>query len=106
MALQLLAALVASFHLSYAACPLMEQEGRDLPANRQVTPRSDQPATDTEAHLSKFYLDDSDVYMTSDAGGPMSDQNTLKAGERGPTLLEDFVNRQKVRFGDRNSYLC
>jgi catalase len=94
---RLLAAFAAYSHLTYAACPLMDRGEGDLPANHPVTQRNDQASTDTEQHLSQFYLDDSDVYMTSDAGGPMSDQDALKAGERGPTLLEDFINRQKVR---------
>ncbi len=35
--------------------------------------------------------------MTTDQGAPISDdQNSLKAGERGPTLLEDFVLREKI----------
>ena len=35
--------------------------------------------------------------MTTDQGAPIGDgQNSLKAGERGPTLLEDFVLREKI----------
>ncbi len=35
--------------------------------------------------------------MTTSQGVPVSDdQNSLKAGERGPTLLEDFVLREKL----------
>ncbi len=35
--------------------------------------------------------------MTTDHGVPISDnQNTLKAGPRGPALLEDFVLREKI----------
>ena len=35
--------------------------------------------------------------MTTDQGVPIGDdQNSLKAGERGPTLLEDFVLREKI----------
>ena len=97
---RLLAVFAACSHLTYAACPLKDHGERDLPANHPLTRRNDQPPTDTEQHLSQFYLDDSDAYMTSDVGGPISDQDALKAGERGPTLLEDFVNRQKVRDTD------
>ncbi|MFD1798052.1 catalase, partial [Paracoccus aurantiacus] len=35
--------------------------------------------------------------MTTNFGVPISDnQNSLKAGSRGPTLLEDFVLREKI----------
>jgi catalase len=35
--------------------------------------------------------------LTTDQGIPVSDnQNSLKSGERGPTLLEDFVLREKI----------
>lgn len=39
----------------------------------------------------------SDNYLTTNHGMPISDnQNSLKAGARGPTLLEDFVLREKI----------
>ncbi|MFD1797786.1 catalase, partial [Paracoccus aurantiacus] len=35
--------------------------------------------------------------MTTNFGVPISDnENSLKAGSRGPTLLEDFVLREKI----------
>lgn len=35
--------------------------------------------------------------LTTDTGAPVSDdQNSLKAGSRGPTLMEDMVARQKI----------
>jgi catalase len=50
--------------------------------------------------LDQFTLDDTDAFLTSDAGGPISDQTSLKAGERGSTLLEDFIFRQKIQHFD------
>lgn len=50
--------------------------------------------------LSEFELDDSEGFMTSDVGGPIGDQEVLTAGERGPTLLEDFIFRQKITHFD------
>ena len=39
----------------------------------------------------------SEDYLTTNHGMPVSDnQNSLKAGARGPTLLEDFVLREKI----------
>ena len=49
-----------------------------------------------DGFLDKFYVDDTDSYTTTDFGTPVSDRRSLKAGERGPTLLEDFVLRTKI----------
>ena len=49
-----------------------------------------------DGFLDQFYVDDTDVYTTTDFGTPVSDRTSLKAGERGPTLLEDFVLRTKL----------
>ena len=39
--------------------------------------------------------------LTTNQGLPISDnQNSLKAGERGPTLLEDFILREKITHFD------
>jgi len=40
-------------------------------------------------------------YLTTDQGVRINDnQNTLKAGERGPSLLEDFIFREKIMHFD------
>ena len=80
--------------LANAACPYMtgELNARDAP--------SDDAAASTEKFMSQFYLDDNDTYLTSDVGGPIEDQNSLSIGERGPTLLEDFIFRQKIQRFD------
>src|ERR1700679_3854731 len=42
-----------------------------------------------------------DARLTTNHGVPVSDnQNTLKAGRRGPALLEDFVLREKIQHFD------
>ena len=51
-------------------------------------------------HVAEYDVDDSEGYLTSDVGGPIEDQDSLKAGERGPTLLEDFIFRQKITHFD------
>ncbi|UPG92345.1 catalase [Luteibacter aegosomaticola] len=39
--------------------------------------------------------------MTTDQGTPISDdQNSLRVGQRGPTLLEDFILREKITHFD------
>src|ERR1700691_5519302 len=41
------------------------------------------------------------VILTTNQGLPISDnQNSLKAGGRGPTLLEDFILREKITHFD------
>jgi catalase len=50
--------------------------------------------------MAKYEVDDTDVYLTNNFGGPIEDQESLSAGERGPTLLEDFIFREKItHFG-------
>ena len=42
-----------------------------------------------------------DQTLTTNQGNPISDnQNSLKAGARGPTLLEDFILREKITHFD------
>lgn len=87
--------------IANAACPYMTGE---LPAsgNPHSAERRDSggAAADTEEFLSHFYLHDNDAFMTTDVGGPIADQESLKIGERGPTLLEDFIFRQKIQRFD------
>ncbi|KAF3387936.1 Catalase B [Talaromyces pinophilus] len=86
-----------------AACPMLTGE---IPAGSVANPhhhgkRDDSNASsETEAFLSEFYLNDNDAYLTTDVGGPIEDQNSLKAGIRGSTLLEDFIFRQKIQHFD------
>ncbi|KAL5353590.1 hypothetical protein ACLOAV_001627 [Pseudogymnoascus australis] len=56
--------------------------------------------TDDVDIMKDYTIDDSDVFLTSDVGGAFSDQNSLSAGERGPSLLEDFIFRQKTTHFD------
>ncbi|RAH58796.1 mycelial catalase Cat1 [Aspergillus piperis CBS 112811] len=84
--------LVGLIGLANAACPYVS---RDLSARD-----SSDASESTEEFLSQYYLNDNDTYLTSDVGGPIEDQNSLSAGERGPTLLEDFIFRQKIQRFD------
>jgi catalase len=81
-----------------AACPHMD--------GGSVLRRDDSASTET--FLSQFELDDANAVLTSDVGGPIGDQFSLKAGDRGPTLLEDFIFRQKIQHFDheRVRYAC
>ncbi|KAL4891447.1 catalase-like domain-containing protein [Aspergillus ambiguus] len=84
--------LIGLIGVANAACPYMTGE---------LKARDDGDATGaTEDFLSQYYLDDSDAFMTTDVGGPIPDQDSLSVGDRGPTLLEDFIFRQKIQRFD------
>lgn len=51
--------------------------------------------------LNAFSKTDVGQYLTTDEGLRINDdQNSLKAGDRGPTLLEDFLLREKIMHFD------
>lgn len=77
--------------LSSAGCPFAD------PSN--IKARTEDGS---RGHVSGYEIDDStgDPYLTSDVGGPIEDQVSLKAGVRGSTLLEDFIFRQKITHFD------
>lgn len=71
--------------------------------SRKAAPQAQEPqlaATDNDGFIGQFRVDDANSFMTSDAGGPIDEQASLKAGPRGPTVLEDFVLRQKIMHFD------
>ncbi|RYY46449.1 MAG: catalase [Chitinophagaceae bacterium] len=53
------------------------------------------------AQLEQFTEDSSGQFLTGNQGVKVNDdQNSLKAGERGPSLLEDFLLREKLTHFD------
>ena len=64
--------------------------------------KTDNTATDAKIQqLSQYRSDGSNQPLTTNQGLKVSDnQNSLKAGERGPTLLEDFIMREKITHFD------
>ena len=55
----------------------------------------------TVGSLDRVRVDSTDRVLTTNQGVPVADnQNSLKAGLRGPTLLEDFVLREKITHFD------
>lgn len=51
--------------------------------------------------LTAFTEDGSEQFLTTNQGLRINDnQNSLKAGERGPSLLEDFILREKITHFD------
>ncbi len=56
---------------------------------------------DKIAALVPFQEDPTETYLTTNQGVRINDnQNSLKAGDRGPTLLEDFILREKITHFD------
>jgi catalase len=61
--------------------------------------REEQPTK--TANLSGFREEGDGQYLTANQGLRINDdQNSLKAGERGPSLLEDFHLREKITHFD------
>ena len=55
----------------------------------------------TTGPLDRVRVDSTDRALTTNQGVPIADnQNSLKAGLRGPTLLEDFILREKITHFD------
>jgi catalase len=94
--------LVAYASLAQASCPYMDGSAGASPHPAPVRRDGNKqpPSAATEEFMSKYEVDDTDVYLTNNFGGPIEDQESLSAGERGPTLLEDFIFREKItHFG-------
>jgi catalase len=59
------------------------------------------PQNEKAQQLGEFRNDAAEKQMTTDQGVKINDdQNSLKAGERGATLLEDFILREKITHFD------
>ena len=55
----------------------------------------------TNGPLDRVRVDSADRVLTTNQGVPVADnQNSLKAGLRGPALLEDFILREKITHFD------
>ncbi|KLU83961.1 catalase-3, partial [Magnaporthiopsis poae ATCC 64411] len=73
--------------LALAVCPYADPSA--------FRPR-DEAAAASGNFYDQFTVDDKDKFLTNDFGGPIGDQFSLKAGDRGSTLLEDFIFREKI----------
>ena len=68
-----------------------------MDAGTELGRRQTRGATEgDDGFLDQFTVNDTDSFTTTDFGTPVDDRHSLKAGERGPTLLEDFVLRTKI----------
>jgi catalase len=89
---RLVVASLALAGLAASQCPFADAA--------QLAARAEGRPASSRDHLRDHEVDDSEGFLTSDVGGPIEDQQSLKAGERGPTLLEDFIFRQKITHFD------
>ncbi|MDP9191035.1 MAG: catalase [Acidobacteriota bacterium] len=86
-----------------AAAPSKNRESEpvnpDLAAGQSSSPA--RPANPKAADLGVYKEDGAGKVLTTNQGVRVNDnQNTLKAGERGPSLLEDFHFREKITHFD------
>ncbi len=76
------------------------------PARASTHPQPDDlkalnPENAKVENLAPHTADATDEFMTTNHGVRINDdQNTLKAGNRGPSLLEDFIFREKMTHFD------
>ncbi|KAH9900574.1 catalase 3 precursor [Xylariomycetidae sp. FL2044] len=82
------AALLGLLSLTSAQCPFANPAALRARAEGVTAPLAD------------AMVDDSEGFMSDDVGGQITEQQSLKAGERGPTLLEDYIFRQKITHFD------
>ncbi|HEY9430540.1 MAG TPA: catalase HPII [Blastocatellia bacterium] len=69
--------------------------------NNKKSDGSGAMTTEKMADLAAFSEDGADTYLTTNQGVGVNDnQNSLKAGPRGPSLLEDFILREKITHFD------
>ncbi|MDH5826768.1 catalase [Sphingobacterium faecium] len=60
--------------------------------------KNGKPQINVDQHI----VDHTGHVMTTNDGVPIHDNNnTLKAGERGPSLMEDFIHQDKMAHFDR-----
>jgi catalase len=73
-------------------------------SERNESPKTGAPALEpvgVGGSLDRVRVNSADQALTTNQGVPVSDnQNSLKAGLRGPTLLEDFILREKITHFD------
>ena len=70
-------------------------------SKRKKAKQSRSVDTDKRVQLAAFTTDGQDQTLTTNQGLPVNDdQNSLKSGERGATLLEDFILREKITHFD------
>ncbi len=74
---------------------------KDPTADTKNLDKGVQPSNLKTENLAPHTADATDEFMTTNTGLKINDDNnSLKAGDRGPTLLEDFILREKITHFD------
>ena len=69
--------------------------------NDEISNKNQETKNAKDQQLDQFRVDDKDKNLTTNQGLTMAeDEFSLKAGERGPTLMEDFHLREKITHFD------
>jgi catalase len=69
---------------------------------KKKSPAAHDAENEKTRQMDHYVVDNADRVMTTNDGVPIHDNNnTLKAGERGPSLLEDFIYQDKLAHFDR-----
>ena len=80
------------------------QTGASTLSEQNASAKTGEPATDpvtVDGALARVKVNPADQALTTNQGVTIADnQNSLKAGLRGPTLLEDFILREKLTHFD------
>ncbi|HEX2616251.1 MAG TPA: catalase, partial [Flavobacteriales bacterium] len=72
-----------------------------MPARRPANRRKSTPSDPKQRDLERATSNGMDQFLTTNEGLPINDdQNSLKAGLRGPSLLEDHLLREKITHFD------
>ncbi len=74
-----------------------------MPTKKNNAPEEKKPMENnakTDALRQNIVTDDKEFMTTNQGLRVNDDQNSLKAGERGPSLLEDFILREKITHFD------
>jgi catalase len=73
-----------------------------MPNKKTVPTKTSKPAKTNQTNGGETHQQaTTDLLLTTNQGLPISDnQNSLKGGGRGPTLLEDFILREKITHFD------
>ena len=78
-----------------------KQPSRGTPTAQPADKVAVNPVNEKVEKLSEFTADGANQFLTANNGTRINDDNnSLKAGSRGPSLLEDFILREKITHFD------
>jgi catalase len=90
------------FYTKYCLTPKYDQmPTKNSNGSKKSNIKSSKDENEKVKSLDQHTVDDAGQFLTTNHGVRINDdQNSLKAGERGATLLEDFILREKITHFD------